>query len=223
MQINRYKVKITFTEPVLGSQPTTDIAAEFVAKKAQEALTKEAGKYNGELPEGYSVEIPEELMPHIDTPTDAVDKATTVFPRLDGEPMIMNYQVKGFLKESANIQNKMHGFATYRDQIGKFVHIPQRYIQLNIPHNGDFEICSRPLRAMTAQGPRVSLARSEQLPAGTWFEFELHLLLLPKCVIKAEHIKELLDYGKYIGLGQWRSSGSYGTFDYTFETLEEVA
>nr|DAT50795.1 MAG TPA: hypothetical protein [Caudoviricetes sp.] len=33
--------------------------------------------------------------------------------------------------------------------------------------------CQRPLRAQTAQGERVSLANSEEIPAGSTCEFEI--------------------------------------------------
>jgi hypothetical protein len=53
------------------------------------------------------------------------------------------------------------------------------------------------------QGPRVSLCRSETLPAGTQFTFSIRLLsdsLLPL-------VLEWLAYGELRGLGQWRNSG----------------
>ncbi len=219
MQAKIYKLRVEFTQPILGSQPTTDVAAEFIAKRATEAIEKEAAKHP-DIPSPYSIVVPEDLMPELDNAEEAVDKATTVFPRLEGDPIIFDYQVKGFLKESASVQNKAFGMNTLRDQIVKYVHIMPRHNLLNIPFDGDFSINSRPLRAMTAQGPRVSLARSEELPAGTWFECELHLLShLPKCVLTRDILMEVLDYGKYIGLGQWRSGG-WGQFTFSLDEVE---
>jgi hypothetical protein len=70
-------------------------------------------------------------------------------------------------------------------------------------------ILERPLRAQTAQGERVALARSEMIGAGARIVFTLELLdskLEPA-------VREWLDYGANRGLGQWRNGG-YGTFTY---------
>ena len=57
------------------------------------------------------------------------------------------------------------------------------------------------------QGERVALANSETVPAGTWFECDV--LAFDDSLWDA--IEEWLNYGKFNGLGQWRSSGK-GTF-----------
>ena len=63
--------------------------------------------------------------------------------------------------------------------------------------------CQRPLRAQTPQGERVSLAMSEQAPAGAVCEFKV------VCLSNAHEaaVREWLDYGKWSGIGQWRNSG----------------
>nr|DAI05954.1 MAG TPA: RNA silencing protein [Ackermannviridae sp.] len=70
-------------------------------------------------------------------------------------------------------------------------------------HGLKMDYCVRPLRASTPMGERVSIAKSETVPAGSTLEFELRLLdpALEKMV------KECLDYGTMRGLGQWRNSG----------------
>lgn len=78
-----------------------------------------------------------------------------------------------------------------------------------IEPDGVFE---RPLRAQTMQGPRVTLARSDYISAGTQFEFEIKLYP-PHKAINEELIKTLLDYGQYMGFGQFRN-GSFGRFSY---------
>jgi hypothetical protein len=79
------------------------------------------------------------------------------------------------------------------------VFVTPRQIDL-VPVSG---ICTRPLRADTMQGERVSLASSEVIPAGTSFELEIETLTpaLDKLVVKC------LDFGSKKGLGQWRNSG----------------
>lgn len=91
------------------------------------------------------------------------------------------------------------------------IFVQPRMIPIHV--NGEITECQRPLRAQTAQGERVSLANSEQIPAGSTCEFEVMLL-------DDSHEKvvlEWLDYGALRGIGQWRNS-SKGRFEY--EVLE---
>ena len=69
--------------------------------------------------------------------------------------------------------------------------------------------CQRPLRAQTAQGERVSLANSEEIPAGSSCQFEV------LCMDDSHEaaVMEWLEYGRLRGLGQWRNSGK-GRFTY---------
>jgi hypothetical protein len=53
------------------------------------------------------------------------------------------------------------------------------------------------------QGERVSLASSEEIPAGAVIEFDI--TMLEDSLYDA--IVEWLDYGRYSGIGQWRNSG----------------
>lgn len=75
---------------------------------------------------------------------------------------------------------------------------------------------------MTMQGPRVTVVRSDYVDAGT--KFTARLILLDnysakekKAEITADVLREILSYGRFRGLGQFRN-GSYGRF--TFEMVE---
>jgi len=64
----------------------------------------------------------------------------------------------------------------------------------------------------TMQGPRVCLARSETVPHGSKFEFEVSSLAKrfgkdDGSVDAQELVREWLDYSKLRGFGQWRNSG----------------
>ena len=59
---------------------------------------------------------------------------------------------------------------------------------------------------------RVSLAISEEIPAGATVEFSVTLL----CEDHEKAVCEWLDYGRFSGIGQWRNSGK-GRF-----TWEEI-
>lgn len=183
------KVRLTFTEPVLGTSPANeDIYREFIASKAEDAAT-----------------IEEEVAA---LGADAVaEKGMTVFPKLDdGTPYLYDYQIKGFFKDTCGGLRKVKGTVSsgikaYKKEIDKLIFPePRRIPFLGYDH---IDVCQRPLRAQTAQGERVSLAMSEEIPAGASIEFEI-VCLHPD---HEKAVREWLDYGKYSGIGQWRNSG----------------
>jgi hypothetical protein len=146
---------------------------------------------------------------------ELMEKATTVFHRAtDGVPILYDYQFKGFLKEAFGImlelaegeikvgKTKVSKW-TYKRIVDNFVFVSPRQIKLGVVSG----ICTRPLRADTMKGERVSLASSEVMPAGTSFELEIETLApaLDKLIVQC------LDYGRKKGLGQWRNSGK-GSF-----------
>lgn len=129
-----------------------------------------------------------------------------------------DYQWKGYFKDSAKALKKVSGtesskkeFRAYKQLIDKLIFPQPRKILINV--NGEIGSCQRPLRANTPQGEIVALANSETVPAGSTAEFNI-LLLDEK---HEKWIKELFDYGKLGGTGQWRNSGK-GRF--TVEYLE---
>lgn len=88
---------------------------------------------------------------------------------------------------------------------------------------GQVPTFTRPLRAMTMQGPRVCLATSEILPAGTRATFTVTLFTGTPIGAKKnpnriteDMLLAALDWGRWVGIGQWRS-GSFGRFTYLLE------
>lgn len=139
---------------------------------------------------------------------DAVaEKSMTVFPRLDdGTPFLYDYQIKGFFKDTCGGLRKVKGTASekikaYKKEIDKLIFPEPRTIPLMF--TGSVGECQRPLRAQTAQGERVSLAMSEEIPAGATCEFTVVCLLDDH----EKAVREWLDYGRFSGIGQWRNSG----------------
>lgn len=203
--MKKIKVKLTFTEPVLGTWPANpNVAREFIASKAPDAATVE-----------------DEVAA---LGADAVaDKGMTVFPRdPDGRPIFYDYQIKGFFKDSCGMLSRIGGktetgkkkavnesgkITAYKKTIDGLIFVEPRMIP--IVFDGEIGDCQRPLRAQTAQGERVSLANSEEIPAGATCEFSV--TLLDESHEKA--VLEWLDYGSMRGIGQWRNSGK-GRFDY---------
>lgn len=200
MKTDAYKLEVIFLTPVLGSQPSDpNIASKFIAKRA-----------GFERPEDEEQFLPE-----------ALEKGTTVFYRYgQDQPALMNYQVLGFLKESGKVQNGRNagGVKALRSKVGSGIFVHPRVIPLHLPEGGLMEYLERPLRIDTAKGQLVSLARSEMLPAGTSFTCYLEVL---RGEISQDVLVDLLDYGFYRGLGQWRNSGAFGTFRYVLTRLED--
>lgn len=195
----KFKVKITFTEEVLGTaNADKEIHSEFIASKAPDAPSREE--------EVASLGVDE-----------VEKKEMTVFPRLeDGTPFMWNYQIKGFMKSAAQACSYIGGnlkLSAYKKKIDLLVFVDERKIPLILPEGGKIGSCQRPLRAQTMQGERVALANSETCPAGTTAEFTI--TVLDDSI--AKFIPEWLDFGKYNGMLQWRNS-SKGQFSY--EILE---
>jgi hypothetical protein len=196
------KVKLVFTEEVLGTIPgDKDIYREFIASKAPDAATLE------EEVEAFGVD-------------ETAAKGKTYFRRdSEGNPVIWDYAIKGFFKDAAGMLSRAAGMKSgklkaYKKIIDGLVFVYAREIPLLLPAGGMVGDCSRPLRAQTAQGERVSLASSESAPKGSALEFEVEVMplakepkLLDECLI------EWLDYGAKRGIGQWRNSGK-GRFTY---------
>jgi hypothetical protein len=192
------KVKLTLTEGMLGTKAAKEeLLADFIASKHPEAAQDD------EM----------DTMPDME---EELKNGTTVFNRDDdGTPFIFDYQIKGFFKDAQGVlgripENKMPAFKKIIDGL---IFIDERRIRLEMPEGKNITFCERPLRAQTAQGERISLARSEEVPAGTTMTFTITMLdeKLKK------NVMEWLKYGALRGLGQWRNSGK-GRF--SFEVLD---
>lgn len=190
-----YKVRLTLTEDLLGTMSNnSDIYAEYIATKAP------------------NVDTIEQEIADFD-PSQAFEKAMTIFPRLpDGTPYLYDYQIKGFLKDTAAVLRKVTGTQSskvkaYKKEIDGLVFVEPRKIPIKVI--GEMDICQRPLRASTPMGERIALAASESIPAGSIIEFEV--------IAYTDQLealtRECLNFGNRRGLGQWRNSGK-GRFTY---------
>jgi len=197
-----YRVDVTLTETMLGSAPLSrDVYADYIASKAEAAPVVAA--INGYDREEELAGIVEER------------KGTTGFLRMaDGTPYVQNHAIKGFLQNAASAY-KQHRpdsatakLTAYKSKINLLIDVSPRQIPLQL--SGPIGILSRPLRAETMQGPRVALASSETVPAGTKLQFEIGVF--SDKTITSEMIEEWFDFGIVHGLGQWRGSGMYGQF-----------
>lgn len=192
-------VKITFLESALGTAPNDeDVYRNFIGSKAPDA---------GSL---------EDEVAALGADTVA-EKGMTVFPRdVDGKPIFWDYQIRGFFKDACSMLSRVGGkdengkkrkvnesskMTAYKKIIDGLIFVSPR--QIPIQMQGEMGVCQRPLRAQTMQGERVTLAMSEECPAGSTINFTVSCL-------SPEHaaaVREWLNYGYLRGLGQWRNSG----------------
>lgn len=207
--MQKIKVKLTLTEGMLGTSPNNEeIYTDFIGSKSPDASTL------AEEVEAIGAD-------------GVVEKGMTVFPRTkDGKPFVYDYQIKGFFKDACSMLNRLTGkdpetgkkkkavnesgkLTAYKKVIDGMIFPQPRQIIINMPEGAEISYCQRPLRAQTAQGERVALAISEEVPAGSTLEFDV--LCLDDNHVAA--VLEWLDYGQLRGLGQWRNSGA-GRFAY---------
>lgn len=195
------KVRITFTEPLLGTMSgNPKVAEEFILSRHPDGLQED------------------EL--HALTPEEDVEKQTTVFARdKEGKPHLWDYQIKGFLKEACMAMIMSDAYTKdelksvrlteylYKRTIDKLVFVAPRKIYLNF--EGKITSNERPLRKDSFKGGIVALVRSEESPVGTTIDVDISTMnkkLLP-------FITTWLDYGCLSGIGQWRNA-SYGRFEW---------
>ena len=202
MEKKVFDLCVTFINPVLGSQPGKDTtASDYIRNKARE--------------DNPALEIP---IDEVNSLPEELQKGTTGFYRTsDGTRLAMrNYQVKGAIKDAAQVLNGLHEIKNLRSKIDNVLFVGPVEIPIETTADpANMEFIERPLRAMTMQGPRVSLARSEMIPAGAKFSCKLTLLETASSKVSEKVLRELLGYSTMKGFGQWRNSGCYGQYEYT--------
>ena len=197
--MKQIKVRITTTEEMLGTASANpEIHSEFIASKAPDApkMAEEVEAVGAE---------------------EVFEKAMTVFPKVNGAPIMWDYQWKGFFKDTCSSLRKVTGtesskIKAFKKEIDGLIFVEPRAIP--IVFEGEMGVCQRPLRGQTPQGERIALASSESIPAGATMEFII------TCMLDNQEaaVREWLDYGKWRGIGQWRNSGK-GRF--TWEEIKD--
>ena len=199
MKTTTQSYKLTGLTKILGAQAANPkVRSEFIASKAA-SLAKG---------EEETAKLPENLE----------EKGLTVFLRDDGALCLCDYVIKGFLKEALASLKTQIGIVAPASKVDNYVLITPAYLKFTkagVPVTAPDDVFERPLRAMTMQGPRVSLTASEVIGAGWELTFTVTLLENPSSpkskALTFEVIEEALDYGSFKGLGQWRN-GQNGRF-----------
>ncbi len=152
---------------------------------------------------------------------DIEEKGLTIFPRDAQDNLcLMDRHIKGFFKEALTALKPQLGIAAPNGKVDTLVFVEPRYIPIRRDGEklrDEDSVNERPLRANTMQGPRVSLAASEQID--TPWEVTFEITLFPSAAtakskaLTWDAIEAALEYGELHGLGQWRNAG-YGRFVY---------
>jgi len=203
MEIKDFNVTLTLTEKMLGTVSSDPkVFSEFQAKDLE----------NG-VPEDEIETLPKDL-----------EKGCTGFHKDEEGLIIYDQFIKGFFKSTANTIKDDLGIKNCRSKVVNHLFIFPRQIRVLTDTGENVMVADgtleRPLRAQTQQGPRVTLAKSEFVSEGRTLSFTVRIV--GKKGIKlftTEILEEILEYGKYIGLGQWRT-GSCGRFEFILEEVK---
>lgn len=185
-------VKCKFISPILGSAPSDkDVYSTYIASKTPNNTDDE--------------------LESIDATDDEVSEKVTIFHKSkSGAPFMYDYMIKGFFKNACHACREVVGsvssdLSAYKTKIDNLIFPVQRYIKFE--NASEITLLQRPLRAQTAQGPRVALSSSEMIQPGCTIEFDLDI----KDANLYPYVIEWLEYGKVNGFGQWHNGG-YGRF-----------
>ena len=201
MRVEEKKFRLVGLQPLLGGVALDkEIFTKYIATKARD-FEKENAKED------------------VENVIDENEKVTGFYRDVEtGNVIIKGYQIKGFMKEAAKALKDQLGLASCVSKIDNFVFIAED----NIPvmRGGEWikqpdNFLERPLRGETPQGPRVSLAKSEQICGDWYIDITVKVIENKKTAksiaLDMGVIEELLSYGQFKGLLQWRNAG-YGSF-----------
>ncbi len=158
-------------------------------------------------------------------------RGVTVFlhDKKTGRPCIGDHMIYGFMKAASEALIRaddktgesrgvvLKSIAYTKSIINQFVRCEEQFIvfdrDVRRGKDGAPSYLQRSLRAMTAQGPRISLAKSEVIEAGASLSFTLKVLGPSDGEVHSKYlsesaIREIFSYGELTGLGQWRNAGN---------------
>jgi len=151
---------------------------------------------------------------------------TTVFfwDNEKDKPCIGDHMIYGFLKAAAETIGRtltkkrgvvLHSTSFTQALINQHIKCEEQFLSfdrtIKEDDKGNPVYLQRSLRAMTAKGPRISLAKSEVVPAGAKLNFTLKVM--KNSPLNQKTIEKLFSIGELTGLGQWRNAG-WGQFKY---------
>ena len=188
---DEYDLEVTLLTPLLGTiAGNQDVWSQFQATKAPSPDAEIAASGD------------EFLVPELPTKGH-----TTFYTDTDGRPILRSYQLKGALKEWSNVVKKQLKVANLRHHVDVNVFVKPATMVLADKPDGTLE---RPLRAMTMQGPRVTVVSSDRIDPGKSWTWKIQVLNGSPVTLGV--LEAMCEFGEMIGIGQWRT-GEYGSVD----------
>lgn len=184
------KVHLELTEPMLGTVPKDkEVYKTYIASKAP---------------------VPADAEAEVATVQQVEERGWTGFHQDADGIFVYDYFIRGFLKSAGQALQAQLPVKNYKSKIDQFVFVFPR--RIHVKRDGAFikspdGVVERPLRAMTMQGPRVTLARSDMVSAGATMDFDI--TLLKNKDVSGETLIAWFEYSQFQGFGQFRN-GSYG-------------
>jgi len=224
-------VRATILEEMLGMTPGN-----------QEAFTKflefrkaKLGVKAAQISDEKSEEELKALKLKVDEmKADNTENSVDVFPVAeDGTPIIWDYQIRGFFKDSMKALKDMLAIKKTKGDgdderaaaikklskmtvaavagfnkmpatwVDRGVFVGPRQIKIEMPEGGQVGYCQRPLRVEKFPKDITSLKCSETAPAGSVIKFKIGILN----DADEKLVLACLHYGFLRGFGEWRNSG----------------
>lgn len=204
MRFTQKRFRLTGTDSMLGSCPANqEVFTEFLVGKTKTPEERQAA------------------LADVNNIDENLEKGTTVFYRdSNGGLILKGYQIKGFFKAAAKALKDQLNLKNYLSKVDTFVFILEKDIPIMRDGKQIMEpdgYLERPQRCETAQGPRVSLAKSEEIKTDWYIDVTVRVVenagTAKSVPIDMDMIEDFLDYGALSGLLQWRNAG-HGTFEY---------
>ena len=240
-----YQVKIKYITPLLGLNPSDNLAQEYLVSKAKKELEK-LEKKRERLKNEEEIEIIEKEIERLKTDLEIKEEINLeslrptklplkIFARdKEGNFSLYHYQIKGHLKEVAAY---FFSGLKLKNAISRYVDILPANVTLKdveedwvkgyyipLARNGEYvkeadDILVRPLRSFVAGQYIVTINQSEILypPLETAFQ-----IVCWDNRIEETIFKELLEKGEIWGHSEWRTA-RYGRFKIIeFSKINEI-
>jgi len=196
------RVRLSYTEPVLGGIPKDPkIVKAWIDAQNKEKVEEERAK----IAEATIEDLEEAA-------SEKEAKGWTTFRKDEKGIYFPAYYFIAMLKEAANINKDILGIKNFKSKFVERVYVMNRRVYPDPLKPKEDGIYERPVRAMTMQGPRVSLKKSDYIE-----DFSVNLMF--RCLhdpgkngFETDILVKLLEYCRYAGFGENRPQG-FGTFE----------